>query len=61
MPSGTTAPAIATSSLHQDVSSALVRISTSRLPNPLACTACAICSRALALASGATEVLEVKD
>src|ERR1700743_14485 len=55
MPSGTTAPAMATSSLHQDVSRLLVRTNTSRLPNPLASTAFATCSRAFALASGATE------
>src|SRR6478735_8331166 len=55
MPSGTTAPAMATSSLHQEVSRLLVRISTSRLPKPFAPTAFAICSRAPDLASGATE------
>ena len=55
MPSGTTAPAMATSSAHHDVSRLLVRISTSRLPKPLASTALAICSRAPDLASGATE------
>ena len=43
------------SSTHQGVSSALMRIRTSRLPNPPAATAFAIWSRALALASGATE------
>ncbi len=55
MPSGCALPAMPMSSTHQGVSSALMRIRTSRLPNPLAATALAICSRATALASGATE------
>src|SRR6201991_3939431 len=54
-PSGATAPAIAESSDHQEVSRLLVRIRISRLPKPLAWTAAAICSRAFDLASGATE------
>ena len=55
MPSGEALPAMATSSTHQGVSRPLVRIRTSRLPNPLAAIAAAIWSRATALASGATE------
>ena len=52
---GPALPAIAMSSIHHGVSRLLVRIQTSRLPNPLAAIACAIWSRASALASGATE------
>ena len=55
MPSGRALAAIVTSSVHHGVSSALVRIRSSRLPNRLAAIACAIWSRASALASGATE------
>ena len=55
MPSGLALPAMVTSSIHHGESSALMRISTSRLPNPPAAIACAIWSRASALASGATE------
>src|SRR5947208_3518694 len=55
MPSGLALPAMVMSSIHHGVSSALMRISTSRLPKPLAATAAAIWSRAMALASGATE------
>ena len=55
MPSGRALPAMATSSIHHGVSRLLVRIRISRLPNPLAAIACAIWSRASALASGATE------
>ncbi len=55
MPSGRAWPAMVTSSTHHGVSRLLTRISTSRLPKPLAATALAIWSRANALPSGATE------
>src|ERR1700719_3328478 len=55
MPSGLALAAMVMSSIHHGESSALTRIRTSRLPNPPAAIACAIWSRAAALASGATE------
>src|SRR6266702_5986386 len=55
MPSGRALPAMVTSSIHHGESSALTRIRISRLPKPPLAMACAIWSRAIALASGATE------